>query len=512
MPSQIVFLPEPIFSSLLNDHTIEICRAFGMRDMRLAEGGTVQGHRPLRVHFDPLVHCPRLRDHVVDDIYAVLLTSGCPDFSRPAPPPLGDSLTHYVLDEVEAAFQDVAELSGHEHMAIGEAFDRARRARDSRHALTQRSPQEGYPATLLAEADRIETIIAPALVRLNRRLESYRRTLQASGLPAAVARLGLQAELGLRLRLDRCANPHVPRLFGETRRRGLEALQRTTFNQLGCFQHMALAIHRAAIDNVNWLQVETLNGLHTRLLASLPGYEKAGQLRTCEMRIRSPFDGHVSVLEVQGPEVHAAFSEFADAFDAGLWREFHPVIRAAMAHMEFVRVHPYSDGNGRLARLLMQGVLYESDVPFLPLEAVLTWNRATYLDRAGRSVQHNDALGFVQFLLKMIDQAIQVGRHMVKVLGSHYQAVRTSLLDLGLSGRQALIAAEHSASMLIGPDPQLIQRTVHGVECCWFLEESGLFDAVDARFLNLTVSGYDCTTAFSSPVARSLLATPLVGV
>ena len=32
--------------------------------------------------------------------------------------------------------------------------------------------------------------------------------------------------------------------------------------------------------------------------------------------------------------------------------KLHPVIRAATAHLEFVRIHPFMDGNGRTARLL----------------------------------------------------------------------------------------------------------------------------------------------------------------
>jgi hypothetical protein len=509
MPSQIVHLPEPTLATLLDDHGWTLARAFGARDLRPIET-RMDGRAVLRVHIDPLVHCPDLRDHVVDDIYAVLLTSGRPGSSSPSPVPLGESLTHYVLDEVEAALQDVTTLSGHEHIAIAHAFHQARHAQRPCRVPRQRLPSRGYESTLLTQAVRIQEIVSPAMPRLDRRLESYRAALQASGLPAAVARLGLQAELGLRLRLERSTHPFVPRLFGKTRRCGLEGLLRTTFNQLDTFQKMVGAIHDASANDVNWLQAATLDYLHAGLLANLPGCEKAGRSRNREMRVRSPFDGHITVLEVPGPEVDAASAELANAFDAALWRELHPIIRAALAHMEFVRVHPYTDGNGRLARLLMQGLLHEAGIPLLPLEALLAWNRTAYLDLTARAVQRGDILGFVHFIFRMIDQAIAVGRHMVGILRPHCQQIRQSLLALGLSGRLALVAAEHAVSMIVGPDPQLIERTLHGVESCWYLDESHQFEPIDARFLNMTVGGYDCTTAYSSPVARSLLATPLI--
>lgn len=508
MPSQIIALPETTLTTLLQDRDGSRSHALGVRDMKAVEIRLADGSRALRVHIDPLVYCPDLRDHVVDDIYAVLLTSSRSESSKPVPRPLSDGLLLHVLHEAEAALQALPALSSHERVAVAGTFDEARRARPASRSPRQRLPGNIYESALLAQATRIQGVITPAMARLDKRLSSYKRALQASGLQAAVARLGLQAELGLRLRLDRTARPFVPRLSGQTRRCGLEGLQRTTFNQLDTFKTMVAAIHEASINDTSWLKTETLNSLHAVLLANLPGFENAGRPRTREMRIRSPLDGHVTVLEMPGSEVATAFENLAGALDVALWRELHPIIRAALAHVEFVRIHPYSDGNGRLSRLLMLGLVHENGVPLMPLEAVLAWNRTAYIDGVARAIQQHDSLGFVHFVVKMTEQAITLGRHMIRTLKPHCGQIRDSLLGLGLSGRLALIAAEYAGSMVLGPDPQLIQRTVHGVESCWYLDESRMFDPVDARFLNLTVSGYDCETAYSSPVARSLLATP----
>jgi len=35
------------------------------------------------------------------------------------------------------------------------------------------------------------------------------------------------------------------------------------------------------------------------------------------------------------------------------WNDFHPVIKACLLHGEFVKIHPFIDGNGRTARLLL---------------------------------------------------------------------------------------------------------------------------------------------------------------
>jgi Fic family protein len=44
-------------------------------------------------------------------------------------------------------------------------------------------------------------------------------------------------------------------------------------------------------------------------------------------------------------------------------KELHPAIIAAMLHYKFVRIHPFDDGNGRIARLLMNYVLLKNNLP-----------------------------------------------------------------------------------------------------------------------------------------------------
>lgn len=48
----------------------------------------------------------------------------------------------------------------------------------------------------------------------------------------------------------------------------------------------------------------------------------------------------------------------------------HPILKAVDAHVDFVRIHPYEDGNGRAARILQNTFLeeYGYPVPIIPFE------------------------------------------------------------------------------------------------------------------------------------------------
>ena len=50
-----------------------------------------------------------------------------------------------------------------------------------------------------------------------------------------------------------------------------------------------------------------------------------------------------------------------------------PVIRSAMAHLNLVMIHPFRDGNGRMARALATLVLTRSDIGEPELCSIEEW-------------------------------------------------------------------------------------------------------------------------------------------
>lgn len=44
-------------------------------------------------------------------------------------------------------------------------------------------------------------------------------------------------------------------------------------------------------------------------------------------------------------------------------KDMHPVVLASLLHYNFVRIHPFDDGNGRLSRLLMNYILFKHGLP-----------------------------------------------------------------------------------------------------------------------------------------------------
>lgn len=88
--------------------------------------------------------------------------------------------------------------------------------------------------------------------------------------------------------------------------------------------------------------------------------------------------------------------------------ECHVIVKAAMAHLNLVMIHPFSDGNGRMARCLQTLVLARDKIVvpvFSSIEEFLGRNTQTYyevLGDVGQGSWHpkNDARPWVRFCLR----------------------------------------------------------------------------------------------------------------
>lgn len=86
----------------------------------------------------------------------------------------------------------------------------------------------------------------------------------------------------------------------------------------------------------------------------------------------------------------------------------HPVEFAALVHLKFVFIHPFVDGNGRVARLLMNMALLRSGFPISVVPPIL---RSEYIQIL--EVSHRRPELFIQFIR---DRIIESQRELLRLL------------------------------------------------------------------------------------------------
>lgn len=93
----------------------------------------------------------------------------------------------------------------------------------------------------------------------------------------------------------------------------------------------------------------------------------------------------------------------------------HPVEVAAIIHARLVNIHPFVDGNGRTARLLMNLSLMQSGFPITIIPPLL---RSQYLE-AVKAGNREDFAPFIIFISNMVYESQKEYLRLLKDLGVH---------------------------------------------------------------------------------------------
>ncbi len=90
--------------------------------------------------------------------------------------------------------------------------------------------------------------------------------------------------------------------------------------------------------------------LHKTIVFKILPEEQAGEYRDKQVIIKNSETGEVTFRPPPPLEVPFLMRDFFYWLNKNEDEELHPVLRAGIAHHEIVRVHPFMDGNGRVAR------------------------------------------------------------------------------------------------------------------------------------------------------------------
>jgi Fic family protein len=231
----------------------------------------------------------------------------------------------------------------------------------------------------------------------------------------------------------------------------------------------ALEGYRDAMTYVLQLAGEVGFSYSTQLLKSLhfmmTGYSldnRPGLWRAGPIYIRKEQSGEIGYEGPDVDEVPELMSELVERLDAD--GETPPIIAAAMAHLDLAMIHPFRDGNGRMARCLQSLVLARNGVlspVFMSIEEYLGHNTQEYYDvlaEVGRGSwqPQNDARPWLRFsltahlrqantLLRRVRESERIWVELERLVTRHNLPGRVMLLlfdaALGLRMRNATYRA-----------------------------------------------------------------------
>ncbi len=153
----------------------------------------------------------------------------------------------------------------------------------------------------------------------------------------------------------------------------------------------------SSIDVYDINELKRLHGIMTKYVTDVSGEFRLGE--------EGVFSGDKCIFmappaKYVPEQMENLFSWMRENKDA-----IHPLILSAVFHYEFVFIHPFTDGNGRMARLWHTAILtkWQDIFEFIPIESQIEKFQKGYYDAIAKCHVNAGSTAFIEFMLEQIN-------------------------------------------------------------------------------------------------------------
>lgn len=160
------------------------------------------------------------------------------------------------------------------------------------------------------------------------------------------------------------------------------------------------------------LTEDIIKKLHGLTVDKILDSVRCGIYRTTQVVIKNSLTGEVTFTPPMAVAVPVQIKEFIDFINHTTTDQIHPILKSGIVHYEFVRIHPFVDGNGRVGRALSTLILFQEGYDirrFFSLEEYFDNDATTYyaaLQSVGRN--NGDLTEWLEYFIQGV--AIELGK------------------------------------------------------------------------------------------------------
>lgn len=141
---------------------------------------------------------------------------------------------------------------------------------------------------------------------------------------------------------------------------------------------------------------------------------KSGDFRKTPVVVKNSQTGETTYKPPLAISVPFMISDLIAYINSASEKDIHPVLKSGVVHYEFVRIHPFVDGNGRVGRLLSTFILYLEGYDirrFFSLEEYFDSDPLSYY-QALQSVEKHD--GDMTYWLEYFTEGLAIELNRIK--------------------------------------------------------------------------------------------------
>ncbi len=154
--------------------------------------------------------------------------------------------------------------------------------------------------------------------------------------------------------------------------------------------------------------------LHKLTVDKILDLDRCGTYRQTQVVVKNSLTGQVTFTPPLAIAVPLQLESLLKFMNYARAEHVHPVLKSGIVHYEFVRIHPFIDGNGRVARALSTFILFQEGYDirkFFSLEEYFDYDANSYY-MALQSVERNE--GDVTEWLEYFTQGLAIELNKIK--------------------------------------------------------------------------------------------------
>jgi excisionase family DNA binding protein len=212
-------------------------------------------------------------------------------------------------------------------------------------------------------------------------------------------------------------------------------------------EHQEAINHAKAFDYIQTLvskkrqelAAKDILDIHSIILNKIDDTNK-GRYRNVAVRLR----GSETILpnSLKVPQLMDGFIKWLRADNSD-----HPIKIAIDAHFKFVSIHPFVDGNGRTARLLMNLLLMQAG---FPSAIIRKEDRSVYINSLEKGQTKNDLSDYYTLMLEAVDRSLDI----------YLEAVEPERPNMPEPTPQQRFYTTEEVAKLLQVDPETVRRYV----------------------------------------------------
>ena len=157
-------------------------------------------------------------------------------------------------------------------------------------------------------------------------------------------------------------------------------------------------------SEINPYSIESLKEFHGIMTKYL--VDEAGQFRRGEEGV---FNGDHCIFMAPPARLVPQLMDELFSWMSASRSTVHPLILSCVFHYEFVFIHPFSDGNGRMARLWHSAILstWNPLFEYIPIESQIEKFQEDYYAAIAKCHIDGESTAFILFMLSQIDKVLE---------------------------------------------------------------------------------------------------------